>query len=90
MDRSPPRMGCARGLLVTRAGDITPPFSFFTEGEMAKATEKKLNEGEMAKVDRPDGTFPMWMYLKDKSILVADADEEAIAIESGFKETPEG
>ena len=69
-------MGDPRGLLVIRAGDSTPPFPFLTEGDMAKAS-------------RPEGTFPMWMYLDGKPLLVADEEQEATAIEAGFKETPE-
>lgn len=57
---------------------------------MAKNTEtKKTTEGDMAKAPRPEGTFPMWMYLDGKPLLVADEEQEATAIEAGFKETPE-
>ena len=83
-------MGRTRGLLMIWAGDSTPPFPFLTEGDMAKNTEtKKTPEGDMAKAPRPEGTFPMWMYLDGKPILVADEEQEATAIEAGFKETPE-
>ncbi len=83
-------MGGPHSLLMIRAGESTPPFPFFTEGDMAKSTEtKKTTEGDMAKTPRPDGTFPMWMYLDRKPLLVADEEQEATAIEAGFKETPE-
>ena len=83
-------MGWARGLLMIWAGDNTPPFPFLTEGDMAKNTEtKKTPEGDTAKAPRPEGTFPMWMYLDGKPILVADEEQEVTAIEAGFKETPE-
>lgn len=90
LDRDAPRMGGSRGLLVIRAGDSTLPFPFLTEGDMAKNTEtKKTTEGDMAKAPRPEGTFPMWMYLDGKPLLVADEEQEATAIEAGLKETPE-
>lgn len=37
---------------------------------------------------RPDGTFPMFLFLGSESILVRDEEEEAIALEKGFKESP--
>lgn len=37
---------------------------------------------------RPEGTFPMFLFLDKESILVHDEEEEAIALEKGFKESP--
>lgn len=37
---------------------------------------------------RPEGTFPMFLFLGNESILVRDEEEEAIALEKGFKESP--
>lgn len=37
---------------------------------------------------RPEGTFPMFLFLGGEAILVRDEEEEAIALEKGFKESP--